>query len=66
MPTFTRPVAQSGVGVVISAYMRQVYLWMAVGLAVTSVVAYGVAGSPAIRNALLGNTMTLIDRKSVV
>ena len=60
MPTFTRPVAQSGVGVVISAYMRQVYLWMAVGLAVTSVVAYGVAGSPAIRNALLGNTMTLI------
>ena len=59
MLTFTRPVAQSGVGVVISAYMRQVYLWMAVGLAVTSVVALRGRRQPCNRNALLGNTMTL-------
>ncbi len=63
MLTFTRPVAQSGVGVgYFQAYMRQVYLWMAVGLAVTSVVALrGRRQPPAIHAMpLLGNTMTLL------
>lgn len=44
----------------ISTYMRNVYMWMTAGLAITSVVAYGVAGSPAIRDAIFGNSIVLI------
>lgn len=60
MSPTTRSVAQSGVSSVASVYMRQVYQWMTAGLALTTVVAYGVAGSPAIRDAILGNSMVMI------
>lgn len=60
MSPTTRSVAQSGVSSVASVYMRQVYQWMTAGLALTTVVAYGVAGSPAIHDAILGNSMVMI------
>ena len=59
MPIYSGPAAQSGVRV-LSEYMRQVYLWMCVGLGVTSIVAYGVANSPSISNLILGNTLVFI------
>ncbi len=40
--------------------MRQVYLWMTIGLAVTSVVAWWVANTPAVRDAIFSSTLTLI------
>ena len=39
----------------VSTFLRAVYGWMFVGLAVTAVVAYGVAGTPAIAQALIAN-----------
>lgn len=60
MSPTTRSVAQSGVNSVASVYMRQVYQWMMAGLALTTAVAYGVASSPAIRDAILGNSMVMI------
>jgi len=39
----------------VSAFLRAVYGWMFVGLAVTAVVAFTVAGSPALVNALIRN-----------
>ena len=60
MSPTTRSVAQSGVTSAVSAYMRQVYPWMTAGLALTTVVAYGVANAPAIRDAILGNSLVMI------
>ena len=60
MPPFPNTIAQSGVGSAVSVYMRHVYQWMTAGLALTTVVAYGVAGTPAIRDAILGNSLVLI------
>lgn len=56
----TSTVAQSGVRSVASVFMRQVYQWMTAGLALTTVVAFAVAGSPAIQQAIFGNTLVLI------
>ncbi len=56
----TRSVAQSGVSSVASLYMRQVYQWMTAGLALTTVVAYAVATSPAVQAVLFGNTLIMI------
>ncbi len=53
-------IARSGLSSAVSTYMRQVYLWMSAGLAVTTVVAYGVAGTPTIRDLILGNSIALI------
>jgi uncharacterized protein len=39
----------------ITTFLRKVYGWMAVGLAITATVALGVAGSPAIAQAIFGN-----------
>lgn len=44
----------------VSIYMRHVYQWMTAGLAVTGVVAYGVANSVAMRNMIFGNSMVMI------
>ncbi|MDR2574259.1 MAG: Bax inhibitor-1/YccA family protein [Desulfovibrio sp.] len=55
----TRTIAQSGVSAV-SVYMRQVYLWMTAGLAATAAVAYAVAGSAELQQAILGNSIILI------
>jgi FtsH-binding integral membrane protein len=41
----------------ISAFLRAVYGWMFVGLAVTAVVAFGVAGSPRLVQALVANRL---------
>lgn len=40
--------------------MRHVYQWMTAGLALTTVVAFGVASSPELQTALLGNTIIMI------
>lgn len=60
MAPFPNTIAQSGVGSAVSVYMRHVYQWMTAGLALTTVVAYGVAGTPAIRDVILGNSLALI------
>jgi FtsH-binding integral membrane protein len=44
---------------VASAFMASVYRWMALGLLVTSGVAWYVAGSPEAQGAILGNRMVL-------
>jgi len=41
----------------VTAFLRAVYGWMCVGLGVTAVVAFGVAGSPAIVHALVSNRL---------
>ncbi|MBD5627249.1 MAG: Bax inhibitor-1/YccA family protein [Desulfovibrio sp.] len=60
MAPFPNTIAQGRVSSVASVYMRHVYQWMTAGLAVTTVVAYGVAGTPAIRDAILGNSLVMI------
>ncbi len=40
-----------------TAFLRSVYGWMCAGLAVTAVVAFAVAGSPAVLRALVGNQL---------
>lgn len=44
----------------VSVYMRNVYLWMTIGMLVTSVVAYGVANTPSIRDAIFSSSMIMI------
>ena len=39
----------------VTAFLRKVYGWMCVGLAITAIVALGVASSPAIVQAIFGN-----------
>ncbi len=41
----------------ISAFLQKVYGWMCAGLAITAVVAFFVAGSPALLQLLVGNTI---------
>ncbi len=60
MAPYPNTIAQSGASSAVSVYMRHVYQWMTAGLALTTVVAYGVAGTPAIRDAILGNSLVLI------
>ena len=43
-----------------SVYMRNVYYWMTVGLAVTAAAAWFVASSPAVYSVILGNTVGLV------
>ncbi len=43
-----------------NVYMRKVYQWMCAGLAVTSLVAYGVAGSTAVQEAIFGSSIVMI------
>jgi FtsH-binding integral membrane protein len=51
--------AFSGTGVAsaerVTAFLRSVYGWMFVGLGITAAVAFGVAGSPALQQAIFGN-----------
>jgi FtsH-binding integral membrane protein len=44
----------------VTAFLRAVYGWMFVGLAVTGVVAFAVAGSPALVRALLSNQLLFL------
>jgi FtsH-binding integral membrane protein len=41
----------------VSGFLAKVYGWMFIGLGITAAVAYGVAGSPALTTALLGNRL---------
>jgi FtsH-binding integral membrane protein len=41
----------------VSAFLWKVYGWMAIGLGITAVVAFAVAGSPAIQQTLVGNRL---------
>jgi FtsH-binding integral membrane protein len=50
-------VAEAGVAERVSAFLRAVYWWMAIGLGVTAVVAFMVASSPALINALVGQRL---------
>ena len=52
----TRTLSRSATSAV-SVYMRQVYGWMTAGLALTSVVAYAVASSPAVQMAIFSNSL---------
>ena len=54
-----RTIAQSAVSAV-SIYMRQVYMWMTAGLAITAVTAVAVASSPDLQMAILGNMAIMI------
>ena len=54
-----RTIAQSAVSAV-SIYMRQVYMWMTAGLAITAVTAFAVASSPDLQMAILGNMAIMI------
>jgi uncharacterized protein len=49
--------AEQAQAVRISAFLKTVYGWMFVGLAITAVVAWAVAGSPALVQALRGNRL---------
>ncbi|HDQ13515.1 MAG TPA: BAX inhibitor (BI)-1/YccA family protein, partial [Sediminispirochaeta sp.] len=40
--------------------LRNVYLWMTAGLALTGVVAFGVANSPGMLRAIVGNQMIFL------
>lgn len=55
-----REITQGAYESAISQYMRQVYGWMSAGLAITAVMAYAVAGTPAVSNVVLGNSIVLI------
>ena len=47
-------------GVFVNNYIRSVYNWMAIGLAITGFLAYYVSGNESIRNLVLGNSMVFI------
>jgi FtsH-binding integral membrane protein len=44
----------------VTAFLRTVYGWMCVGLAITAVVAYSIASSPALIQALVSNRLVFI------
>ncbi len=46
---------QSQVQVRVNEFIRSVYNWMAIGLALTGFIAYYVASTPALLNLILGN-----------
>lgn len=60
MPPYSGYEAARTSAYAISAYMRHVYQWMTVGLAVTGIVAYGVAHTEAIKQAIFSSSIVLI------
>ena len=48
---------QLGMSAVFPALMRNVYVWMAMALAITAITAYGVASSPALTSLIFGNKL---------
>jgi uncharacterized protein len=53
----SRTLARSRSEVFVNDYVRSVYNWMCIGLALTGFVAYGVSKSPAILNLVFGNKL---------
>jgi FtsH-binding integral membrane protein len=47
-------------GILVNSYIRSVYNWMAIGLAITGFLAYYVSGNEAIKNLVLYNRMVFI------
>lgn len=47
-------IQKAQVQVRVNSFVRSVYNWMAIGLGITGVVAYGVANSPGVRDIVLG------------
>lgn len=60
MQPIPRSMEQTSISSAVSVYMRHVYQWMTIGLAITAVVAYAAAGSPGFRQVILGNTISMI------
>jgi hypothetical protein len=55
MDTLTTTSSSTAAAERVSAFLWKVYAWMSIGLGLTAVVAYTVAGSPDILRALVGN-----------
>lgn len=55
-----RTTASSTISQTAAVYMRQVYLWMTVGLAVTGGVAWWISNTPALLNMIFSNTAVVI------
>ena len=51
----TVPLKQTEVQIRVNTFVRSVYNWMAIGLALTGIIAFYVANTPAIRNVIFGN-----------
>jgi hypothetical protein len=51
---------QAQVQVKVNSFVRSVYNWMAIGLAITGFIAYAVANSPGVRGIVFGSPMVLI------
>ena len=51
----TVPMTSANAAERVSAFLQRVYGWMAIGLAITALVAFSVASSPALRQVILGN-----------
>ena len=60
MATYRTMPAQAARTEVVNAFMRGVYGWMSAGLAVTAALAYFVASTPALAQAIWSNQMLLI------
>ncbi|TFG40719.1 MAG: BAX inhibitor (BI)-1/YccA family protein, partial [Syntrophobacterales bacterium] len=48
-------IQKAQVQVRVNSFVRSVYNWMAIGLGITGVVAYGVANSPGVRQVVFGS-----------
>jgi len=59
-PSWNPPVTETAAGERVTAFLRSVYGWMCVGLAITAAVAYGVASSPAVLNLLFANQFVML------
>ncbi len=55
MDTYTRTATPVAEAEKVSAFLWKVYAWMCIGLALTAVVAYTVAGTPTLVRAITGN-----------
>jgi hypothetical protein len=53
----TAPIQQTRTQIVVNSFIRSVYNWMAIGLAITGFVAFYVAGSDALKSLIFGNKM---------
>src|SRR5262245_38308444 len=53
----TVPMTSANAAERVSTFLQRVYGWMAIGLAITAMVAFSVANSPALRQVVLGNRL---------
>jgi FtsH-binding integral membrane protein len=60
MPLNSQTLGKTSSVSVVSLFMRHVYQWMTAGLALTGVVAFGVASSPALMETIYGNMVIVI------